>query len=247
MSDLIPISRIASPREEQDWNRTQLAAPVSAAKTRFWVYDHAGVVLGCSQKGMVPAADAMQRAGIALAERDAGGGAVLVGPWMLSASIVLPASHVAAKGGALAAFKRIGSAFAAVLQELGIAAELVTPEQARQAAAEPQWACYGGLSPWEVTVGRRKIVGLAQVRRRNGVLLAAGLLLRAPDWPLLCRAMDKPQADAEALRRHTTSCAQELGYEPALTEVVYGLRRALQEVSSMARFNDSNSQQKETA
>eukprot|EP01034_Spumella_vulgaris_P044296 gene44296-55086_t len=36
------------------------------------------------------------------------------------------------------------------------------------------WACYGGYSPWEVVVGRRKLVGLAQVRRRGGVLLVAG-------------------------------------------------------------------------
>jgi lipoate-protein ligase A len=247
MSDLIPISRIASPQEEQDWNRAQLAARVEVAKTRFWVYDHAGVVLGCSQKGLVPAAEAMRRAGIALAERDAGGGAVLVGPWMLSSSIVLPVTHPAAKGGALAGFKRIGTAFTSVLRELGIAAEMVTPEHAKQATAEPEWACYGGLSPWEVAVGRRKIVGLAQVRKRNGVLLAAGLLLRAPEWPLLCRAMDRPEADAEALHRHTTSCAQELGYEPALTDIVYGLRRALQEVTSITRFNYSSTQQKETA
>lgn len=249
MSDLIPISRIDSPQQEQDWNRAQLASPVTAPKTRFWVYDRPGVVLGCSQKGMVPAAQAMQRAGIALTERDAGGGAVLVGPWMLSASIVLPATHPAAKGGVLAGFKRIGTAFATVLREFGIDAELVTPEQAKHAPAQPAWACYGGLSPWEVAVDGRKIVGLAQLRRRNGVLLAAGLLLHPPDWPQLCRAMDKPREDADALVQHTTSCAQELGYVPSLAELVYGLRRTLQEVtgSRQASINECMTQQEETA
>ena len=38
-------------------------------------------------------------------------------------------------------------------------------------------ACYGGVSPYEVLVGTSKIVGLAQVRRRYGALLQAGVYL----------------------------------------------------------------------
>jgi lipoate-protein ligase A len=39
-------------------------------------------------------------------------------------------------------------------------------------------ACYGTLSPWEVVIGKRKLVGLCQVRRRGGALYQTGVHLR---------------------------------------------------------------------
>jgi lipoate-protein ligase A len=38
-------------------------------------------------------------------------------------------------------------------------------------------ACFGALSPYEVAVGPRKLVGLSQVRRRAGVLFQVGVPL----------------------------------------------------------------------
>ncbi|MGZ3602528.1 MAG: hypothetical protein ACXWQ5_23550, partial [Ktedonobacterales bacterium] len=38
-------------------------------------------------------------------------------------------------------------------------------------------ACYGTLSPWEVAAGKRKVVGLCQVRRRPGALYQIGVYL----------------------------------------------------------------------
>lgn len=244
MSELIPISLIASPHEEQAWNRQQLSVPVSEPQVRFWAYEAPGVVLGCSQSGLVSAVDAAHRAGMPLAGRQAGGGAVLVGPWMLSVSVIVPVTHPFALGGALTGYRQIGEGFAAVLRDLGIDAHAVTPEQAksaqeRDAGSSLQWACYGGLSPWEVVADGKKIVGLAQVRRRTGVLVAAGLLLSRPDWPDLCRAVGKPAGDADLLALRTTSCAEELGWEPTLPEVAIGLRRHLQETIRSSTSPDS--------
>ena len=235
MSELIPISSIASPCEEQEWNRQQLSVTVIEPKMRFWTYEAPGVVLGCSQRGLVSAVDAAHRAGVPLAGRQAGGGAVLTGPWMLSVSVVLPTTHPLSLGGALAGYRRIGEGFAKVLRDTGIEAHALAPEDARAtqqagAGTDLQWACYGGLSPWEVVVGRRKIVGLAQVRRRTGVLVAAGLLLGRPDWALLCKAVGKPIGDAAVLAQRTSSCEEELGWEPPLADIAFALRRQLQEV-----------------
>ncbi|HYD59818.1 MAG TPA: ligase [Noviherbaspirillum sp.] len=234
MSELIAISSIASPCEEQDWNRQQLSSDVTAPRMRFWTYESPGVVLGCSQRGLVSAIDAAQRAGVPIAGRQAGGGAVLTGPWMLSVSVVLPVTHPLALGGALVGYRRIGEGFAKVLRGIGIDAHALTSGEARVAqqeseGADLQWACYGGLSPWEVVVGRRKIVGLAQVRRRTGVLVAAGLLYGRPDWAMLCKAVGKPIGDAAGLAQRTSSCEEELGWTPPLADIAIALRRQLQE------------------
>lgn len=234
MSELIPISLIASPCEEQEWNRQQLSSDVTEPRMRFWTYESPGVVLGCSQRGLVSAVDAAQRASVPIAGRQAGGGAVLTGPWMFSVSVVLPLTHPLALGGALVGYRRIGECFAKVLRDAGVDAHALTPEEAKAAQKEDagsdlQWACYGGLSPWEVVVGRRKIVGLAQVRRRTGVLVAAGLLLGRPDWPLLCKAVGKPVEDAGVLAQRTSSCEEELGWMPPLADMAFALRRQLQE------------------
>jgi lipoate-protein ligase A len=93
-----------------------------------------------------------------------------------------------------------------------------------------KWACFGGLSPWEVVVGQRKIVGLAQVRRRTGVLLASGTLISPPDWPLLCDALGSDPADAARLRACTTSCAEELGAPLLATVLAERLHHVLTDV-----------------
>ena len=80
--------------------------------------------------------------------------------------------------------------------------------------------------------GGRKIVGLAQVKRRTGVLIAAGLLLGRTDWETLCTAIGKPAVDAALLAARTTSCAEELGWEPPLPHLACHLRRQLHEAVS---------------
>ena len=50
-------------------------------------------------------------------------------------------------------------------------------------------ACFGGLSPYEVLAGGRKVVGLSQARRRQGTLLQAGVLLDL-DAARLARLLD---------------------------------------------------------
>lgn len=235
MSELIAISTVASPSEEQDWNREQLASEVVEPCMRFWTYESPGVVLGCSQQGFLSAVDSAKRGGLPLAGRLAGGGTVLTGPWMLSVSVVLPVTHTLALSGALAGYRRIGESFAKVLRSIGIDAHALTADEARTAQQDSlgvdlRWACYGGVSPWEVVAGGRKIVGLAQVRRRTGVLLVAGLLHGRPDWTMLCKAVGKPIRDAAVLEQRTSSCEEELGWAPPIADIAIALRRQLQDV-----------------
>ncbi|HSB22175.1 MAG TPA: ligase [Burkholderiaceae bacterium] len=174
------------------------------------------MVLGCSQRewhGSV-----QQRLG-ARAEallRESGGGAVLVGPWLVSASVVVPHDHPWVRGGVVPSYRRIAELHVDALAALGIAGRALPPAEvsaANDTGAAVRWACYGSLSPWEVVDGGgRKLVGLAQRRRRDSVLLVAGTLVGAPDWALLCNALARPE-DKAALRARTVSC-EEIAMRP---------------------------------
>lgn len=223
---------LASCQQEQEWNQGQLARTAMDADWRLWRYQTPGLVLGCSQKDILAADPARKPVGLDVVTRQAGGGAVLVGPWMLSASVALPNTHTLVSGNLVASYRWLGELYAAVLQELNIAAYAIAPEEARAlqqvAPTELAWACYGGFSPWEVVVGQKKIVGLAQVRKRTGVLLVAGLLLDRPDWALLVKALDKPTGDIALLENGNTSCAEQVGRKVSLDEITSRLAYALQ-------------------
>lgn len=199
---------------EARWHEDALAEPVVAPRWRLWHYDAAEIVLGCSQRAWWSERDA----GVPMRVRSSGGGAVLVGPWMIGLSAVLPPAHQRVAAGLVPSYRWLGEAIAAALQQIGVGAGALPPAAlaAGRGAAGPDWACFGSLSPWEVVVGGRKIAGLAQTRRRHGVLLVTGVLLAPPPWALLSAALGRPPADALQLANATTSCAEQLpAAEPA--------------------------------
>lgn len=218
---------------EQVWNEQQLAEPVRAPAWRIWTYREPAIVLGCSQRRLLAAA--RDDADIAMLLRGSGGGAVLAGPWMLGLSVALPSNHALSVSGVVASYRWLGELLATLLQEAGVSARALPAEEVRSRATPTSlaWACFGGLSPWEVVAGDCKIVGLAQVRRRHGVLWVGGLLLDTPDWSLLCRPLSQGAHAASALASLTTSWAQERGARPESRLVAAALdarlRTALQE------------------
>lgn len=225
------------PSAEQAWIEQQLAKPVPAAIWQIWNYEQPAIVLGCSQRSLL--ASACRNSKIEVLLRRSGGGAVLVGPWMLGLSVVLPVGHALATPSLVASYRWIGELMAAVLRDGGIDAMPVPPAAAGAMvpAAELDWACFGRVSPWEVVVAGRKIIGLAQVRGRHAVLLAGGILLSAPEWTLLCGALNRPLSNAASLMRATTSWAGEGGrsgvhsWLPQMLDV--RLRAELQKASNV--------------
>src|SRR5687768_16253356 len=81
--------RVVSAAEEQHWNAERLTRRICEPEYRDWMYFDLAVVLGSAQR-LPPV-----RSGVALPvfKRDAGGGAVGVGPWLVSASVALPSTH----------------------------------------------------------------------------------------------------------------------------------------------------------
>lgn len=202
---------------EQAWNLAALEKPVAGPSFRIWTYRRPGIVLGCGQGALLAAVLDRCEGRLSCLKRESGGGAVLTGPWLVSASVALPLDHPWA-GKVVDSYRPLGELHGGLLRGLGVSAQVLAPEDLaparnKNAMGVADWACFGGLSPWEVVSAEgRKIVGLAQRRRRTGVLLVAGTLINPPHWPLLCEALGRPEHET-ALRRCTVSLGEVLGRE----------------------------------
>jgi lipoate-protein ligase A len=148
---------------------------------RWYVPAAPALVLGNGQKPALANLAACQERGIQVYRRTSGGAAVLVNADLLSLDAVLPDTHPLATTDVVRAYQWMGELWEEALHTLGVAKARALPtEEVRAltplAADDPlRLACYGTLSPWEVAVGKRKLVGLCQVRRRAGTLYAGTL------------------------------------------------------------------------
>lgn len=154
-----------------------VGAGVAPPTVCFERWQSPALILGAGQ----PAADvdlaACQTRGIPVVRRLAGGTAVYATPDYVSFAIVAPAAPPLAGGDLLATYRRLGEAVVAACAALGVSTRLICPDEARArptpAALRP--CCYGGFSPYEVLVGDRKLIGVAQVRRFGAVAYVGGL------------------------------------------------------------------------
>lgn len=207
-----------TPQEEQDWNRECLARPIDQVTYRVWLYRESALVGGRSLLQETPslahgvAPGSLSRT-LRIVMRESGGGAAPVGPWMVGVSVVLPARHPLVSPGLTASYQWLGELHAQVLKRLGIRASVVAPSDRLRASPQPApWSAFAELCPWDVVASsRRKIVGLAQVRRQTGVLLVAGTLVNKPDWHLFAKWMGRDAAAARLLVSRATDCESELG------------------------------------
>lgn len=156
-----------------------------------------------------PAADldACARLGIEVVRRRSGGGPVLWDGNLLGLDVWLPRGHLLAPDDVVETYRWLGEALAAGLDEVGASARVVGIDEAHAgfagsgpAGAVAGGACFGGLSPYEVVAGGRKVVGLAQVRRPNGALLQAGIVLRF-DGRLLAELLRRDGVAADEVAR----------------------------------------------
>jgi lipoate-protein ligase A len=188
----------------------QEAAPGTPPVLYWSQAEPAGLVLGFSQKVSVVNPLAQAEEALSLYYRRAGGTAVLVGPDLLALDVILPAEHPLLHTDIVESYRWLGEAWVRTLQRFSVPTRVVTPAEAhtlrlqarRDEARETVIgrACYASRSSYEVVVDQRKIVGLDMIRRRNGSLLQAGLLLH---WESerLARLLGHTLAEQELLRR----------------------------------------------
>lgn len=185
------VSPLVIADQQQHIDQTeQLLRESGESPTLYWsLAKPTGLVLGFSQKHESLNPEAIQ-GNIPIYHRRAGGTAVLVGQHLLSLDVMLPAGHPLIQSDIVESYRWFGEAWVAALARLGIHTRVVPPAEAhaqRDLLKQPATrdyeslmhrACYGTLSPYEVVMGQRKVVGLDMIRRKSGTLLQAGVLLQ---------------------------------------------------------------------
>ena len=144
----------------------------------WWQVEQPALVL--SRGSRVQADEsACRAAGVEVVRRGSGGGPVLWTDALVALDVAVPREHRLWSADVVATYRWLGEMLAEALRALGVNdATALAPEAARS-LNDPTlaaMACYAGVSPWEVLVDGRKLVGLSQVRRAAGVLLQVGVL-----------------------------------------------------------------------
>jgi lipoate-protein ligase A len=140
-------------------------------------------------------------------------------------------------------YRWIGEVWAAALRELGIDTQATSIGAARADAQTLdrllQRVCFGRLSPYEVVVGRRKLVGLAQVRRRAGALYQIGIYQRWEPRRTAALIAAAPGERAELERQLAMRVAglEQLGVTTATT-VIAAFEAALARLVGQALADD---------
>lgn len=203
---------------------------------RWYVPREAALVLGNGQKpGLIRPGLAEER-GIQAYKRTSGGTAVFASADLLSMDVALPPWHPLTTTDVVEAYRWMGELWAAALHELGAekARALPTTEVRKIspiAADNPlKLACYGTLSPWEVAVGKRKLVGLCQLRRRPGALYQIGVYLHFDPkalGELLDLANNQRKTLATRLHNATLGLDQAAGRAIPAADVIAAVERTL--------------------
>jgi lipoate-protein ligase A len=178
-----------------------------AVVERWWVPSSPAVVVGLGMRPRLETIvnlDRCRQAGVDVLNRRAGGGAVLVDSHMRCGAICVPVSLVSPD---------LTESYRRLAQHLlgSVSGRSVGVQEARADVAvlrdrdDPVsklllTCCYGALSPYEIVDGEgRKLVGLAQIRRRHAALFQIGILLR--DQSPLADFLNVPdEATREQLR-----------------------------------------------
>jgi lipoate---protein ligase len=213
---------------------------------RWYVMEQPSLILGSSQRISEVDLDACEAAGVCVHRRRSGGTAVYTDATLLSLDVALPAGHRLLPQNVTAAYQWFGETWRDTLQRLGVDAYVIDDAAARalHALLDPavKQVCFGGVSPFEVLVGYRKLVGLAQVRRRPGGLLQAGIYLR---WDagrissLLQGTPDERQARASLLRERAVGLQESNGQHIDIPTVITTWEQTLQEVQQVELLDDT--------
>ena len=185
------------------------AAALGEAGLTATIVTPAALVLGSAQ----PETDAATT--IDVVKRGTGGGAVLCDAGTLLIDRAVPASHLLAPEDVTEAYRPVGEAIQTALIGMGLECRTVTVDEARAMddarKAAARRACWAGLSPYELVLADgRKLVGLAQRRRRGAVLHQIAIPVTTPPAAVADHLVDgaalAPWLEATAMLAGAVGC-----------------------------------------
>ena len=220
-----------------------LTGPLEIPSLYWYEAARRAIILGAAQQPAILDLAASRQAGYEIYKRTSGGAVVLAGPGFLSLDVALPPGSALASPDVTLAYRWFGECWVDALARLKVPARLVTPQEARQARLDLEAAseaeklvklvCFGTLSSYEVASrDGRKLVGLAQVKRRGASLLQAGLHGRWPG-PEFARILDlsgpKRKALVENLQERAVGLEEAAGRPIAFPEIIEAFEDSLRE------------------
>lgn len=161
-----------------------------------------------------------------IVRRPTGGKAILHGN-ELTYSVILPKDHELAQGDIVESYRRISEALISALQLLGLAP---ISEKQTKGNSDLGPVCFEVPSHYEITSGGKKLIGSAQLRRREGILQHGTLPLHG-DIDLICDALAYPdeisreQAKLKVQERATTLeqiLGEKISWQTAAEALVQG-------------------------
>ena len=160
------------------------------------------------------------------------GGRAILHTDELTYAVAGPIDHPDLAGGVLDCYRRLSAALVRGLEHLGVQADRPIESHLEEAARQ-QPICFEVPSAYEITVGGRKLIGSAQVRRRGGVL-QHGTLPLAGDLSRICRVLRYPdeasrREASERLAAHAVTLEELLGREVPWQEAAAALAQGFRE------------------
>jgi lipoate-protein ligase A len=188
-----------------------VASGESLPTLRLYAWNPLCLSLGYGQHVRDVDWERLEANGWGLVRRPTGGKAILHGN-ELTYSVTLPKEHELAQGDIVESYRRISEALIATLQLLGL-----SPASEKQAKGNNDLGpvCFEVPSHYEITSNGKKLIGSAQVRRREGILQHGTLPLQG-NIDLICDALAYPdEASREQaklqVRERATTLEQVLG------------------------------------
>lgn len=209
-----------------------VAAQLSPPTIRFYGWNPPCVSLGYRQSATVVDEARLNNLGWDMVRRPTGGRAILHVD-ELTYSVIAPVSEPRVKGSILESYRRLSGALVVGLNLLGL--EAIEAPKDRALGGQEGPACFDTPSNYEITFDERKLVGSAQVRKKNvvlqhGTLPLVGDVGRLVDTLHLKEERDRAQMRADLEGRATTLAAalgREVPFQEAAEAMAAGFRQAL--------------------
>ncbi len=154
---------------------------------RFYRWHPPCLSLGYGQRSGEADLDRLQANGWDIVRRATGGKAI-VHTDELTYSVALPKAAPLVAGDIVASYRRLSQALLTGLAKLNVAAQSTSAEAAGKPIGP---VCFEVPSNYEITVGGRKLIGSAQVRR-HGAVLQHGSIPLAGDITRICEVLVFP-------------------------------------------------------